>query len=70
MLSSAGCSSPAAEPAVESKSVRPSIAKVSAEEAQAIAQEAYIFLYTLITMDVTRRQATNIEAGKMSGRVR
>ena len=30
--------------------------------------EAYIYLYPLITMDVSRRQMTNIEAGKMIGR--
>jgi hypothetical protein len=41
---------------------------VTAEEAQAIVQEAYVFLYPLITMDVTRRQTTNIEAGKLPGR--
>jgi hypothetical protein len=40
----------------------------SPEEAQAIALEAYIYLYPLIMMDVSRRQLTNIEAGKMIGR--
>jgi hypothetical protein len=41
---------------------------LSAAEAEAIAQEAYIFLYPLITMEVSRRQLTNIEPGKMVGR--
>lgn len=41
---------------------------LSAEEAAQIAQEAYINLYPLIMMDVSRRQLTNIEPGKMVGR--
>jgi hypothetical protein len=36
----------------------------SAQEAHEIGVEAYIYLYPLVTIDVTRRQATNIEAGK------
>src|SRR5262245_55025872 len=34
---------------------------ITAEEAQAIAQEAYIYLYPLITMDVTRKQLINLD---------
>lgn len=33
-----------------------------------IGVEAYIFLYPLVLMDVTRRQMTNVEAGKQIGR--
>lgn len=42
--------------------------QISAAEATEIAQEAYIYLYPLVTMDVTRRQVTNVEPGKMVGR--
>ncbi|MGZ8218341.1 DUF1254 domain-containing protein [Methylomagnum sp.] len=38
------------------------------EETRAIAEEAYVYFYPLVSMDVTRRQLTNIEAGKMTGR--
>ncbi len=41
---------------------------VTPEEAATIAEEAFIYLYPLITMDISRRQFTNIEAGKMPGR--
>lgn len=33
-------------------------------EARAIATDAYVYFYPLVTMDVTRKQFTNIEAGK------
>ena len=41
---------------------------VSQDEAHAIAVDAYVYFYSLVTMDVTRRQATNIEPGKAFGR--
>jgi hypothetical protein len=37
-------------------------------EALAIAQEAYIYFYPLVIMDVSRKHFTNIEAGKMFAR--
>jgi hypothetical protein len=33
-------------------------------EARAIAVDAYIYFYPLLSMDITRKQSTNIEAGK------
>jgi hypothetical protein len=39
-------------------------AAVSEQEAHAIGVDAYIYLYPLVTMDLTRKQSTNIEAGK------
>ncbi|HJS92967.1 MAG TPA: DUF1254 domain-containing protein [Solirubrobacteraceae bacterium] len=41
--------------------------RVSAEEAQEIAVEAYVYLYPLVTMEVTRRQMTNLPAGEKPG---
>jgi hypothetical protein len=41
---------------------------ISEAEAQAIAVDAYIYFYSLVTMDVTRRQFTNIEPGKQLGK--
>ena len=41
---------------------------ITEQEAQAIAVDAYIYFYPLITMDVTRRQFTNIAPGKELGK--
>src|SRR6476660_4619925 len=37
---------------------------ISVEEARAIAVDAYLYFYPLITMDLTRLQTTNVEPGK------
>ncbi len=33
---------------------------VTEQEAQSIARDAYIYFYPLVTMDVTRKQLTNV----------
>jgi hypothetical protein len=40
----------------------------SQEERERIALQAYLYTYPLVLMDVTRKQMTNMEAGKMLGR--
>jgi len=39
----------------------------TADEIHQIGMEAFVYFYPLVTMDVTRRQLTNVEAGKMVG---
>jgi hypothetical protein len=39
-------------------------AELTAEEAHAIAVDAYLYFYPLLSMDITRKQSTNIEPGK------
>jgi hypothetical protein len=40
---------------------------ISEQDAQSIASDAYIYFYPLVTMDVTRKQLTNVEPGKGLG---
>jgi hypothetical protein len=42
--------------------------KIAPEEARAIARDAYLYFYPLVTMDITRKQFTNIEPGKEIGK--
>jgi hypothetical protein len=37
---------------------------ITEEAAHAIGVDAYVYLYSLVTMDVTRKQLTNVEPGK------
>ena len=41
---------------------------LTTEQARSIAVEAYLYFYSLITMEVTRKQSTNIDAGKEFGK--
>ena len=42
--------------------------RISEQEARAIGVDAYIYFYPLVTMDITRLQSTNVEAGKELGK--
>jgi hypothetical protein len=41
---------------------------ITEQEARALAVDGYLYFYPLVTMDLTRRQFTNIEAGKEFGK--
>lgn len=42
-------------------------ARISEQDARDIAAEAYVYLYPLVSMEVTRRQITNVEIGARFG---
>jgi hypothetical protein len=50
-----------------SRSAEPNATPITEQEAQAIGVAAYLYLYPLVMMDVTRRQMTNLPAGKELG---
>ena len=41
---------------------------ITEQEAHAIAVNAYLYFYPLLSLDLTRRQSTNIEPGKEVGK--
>jgi hypothetical protein len=51
----------ASTPPATAESASPALTE---EDAAAIAVEAYVYFYPLITMDLTRKQLTNVEPGK------
>jgi hypothetical protein len=56
---------PALTPAAMAQGAPPAITEA---EAHAIAVDAYVYFYSLVTMDITRRQFSNIEPGKELGK--
>jgi hypothetical protein len=56
---------PALAPAAMAQGASPAI---TAEEAHAIGVDAYVYLYPLLSMDITRKQFTNVEPGKEFGK--
>lgn len=56
---------PALVQGVSAQSAQPALTEA---EAHAIGVDAYIYFYPLVTMDITRKQSTNIEAGKEFGK--
>ena len=55
-------------PALTPAAMAQGAAPITEAEAQAIAVDTYVYFYSLVTMDVTRRQFTNIEPGKELGK--
>ena len=51
----------AAAPVALAQGAAPAITE---EEAHAIAVDAYVYFYPLMSMDITRKQFTNVQAGK------
>lgn len=45
-------------------------APLTEDEAQSIGVEAYVYFYPLLSMEITRRQFTNVEPGKEFGKGR
>lgn len=43
-------------------------APITEQEAHAIAVDAYVYFYSLLSMDVSRKQFTNVEPGKEFGK--
>ncbi len=55
------CLGAVAAPAALAQGAAPAITQ---EEAHAIAVDAYVYFYPIMSMDVSRKQFTNVEQGK------
>ncbi len=61
-----GCKTGSSAPAMASVAVADNT--ITPEAAHAIAVDAYLYFYPLVTMDITRKQSVNIEPGKEFGK--
>jgi hypothetical protein len=57
-----------ASPAVMPIAMAQTAPPITEEAARAIGVDAYLYFYPIISMDITRKQSTNIEAGKEFGK--
>ena len=53
---------------IQSAMAQSASSPLTEEAARAIAVDAYLYFYPLISVDITRKQSTNIEAGKEFGK--
>ena len=60
------CLGAAAAPTALAQSAAP----ITEQEAHAIAVDAYVYFYPIMSMDISRKQFTNVEQGKDTSRVR
>ena len=66
LLGSLACAAVLAPGALGQTATQPSA--LTEEEMKAIGVDAYLYFYPLVTMDITRKQFTNAEPGKVPGR--
>lgn len=53
---------------IQSTMAQSASSPITEEAARAIGVDAYLYFYPLISVDITRKQSTNIEAGKQFGK--
>jgi len=66
LLGSLACAAVLAPGALGQTATQPSA--LTEEEMKTIGVDAYLYFYPLVTMDITRKQFTNAEPGKVPGR--
>src|ERR1700731_2334493 len=53
---------------IQSAMAQSASSSITEEAARAIGVDAYLYFYPMISVDITRKQSTNIEAGKEFGK--